>query len=344
MATTRELAKLDWPNLSFEYVKTDFNLRFYHIDGKWSEGELSSDEYIQIHMAAPALHYGQEAFEGLKAFETTDGRIVIFRPHANAKRLITSSNRILMPQVPVDMFVDAVKKTVKANSKFVPPFGTGASLYIRPCLFGKGAKVGLGPALKYLFIIFVSPVGPYYKGGFKPVEALVLEDFDRAAPNGVGDIKVGGNYAAGLAGSHHGKEQGYPVVLYLDPREKKYIDEFSTSNFIAIQGNTYITPVSKSILPSITNDSLAAIAADMGMKVEKRPVEISEIEKFDEVGAVGTAAVITPVNRIHFRGKDFKFGKGDSAGPVLTELYSRLTKIQTGEIEDKFGWLEEVKL
>jgi branched-chain amino acid aminotransferase len=191
--------------------------------------------------------------------------------------------------------------------------------------------------------MFVTPVGPYYKGGFKPVKALVVEQFDRAAPMGVGDCKVGGNYAAGLGGGQYGKERGYPVVLYLDSKERRYIDEFSTSNFIAIRNNTYITPQSNSILPSITNDSLSVIAQDMGMIVERRPVEASELETFDEVGAVGTAAVITPVNLIRFRDRDFSFGNGEHAGPVITKLYERLTKIQTGEFEDKNGWLYEVR-
>ncbi len=339
-----EKANLDWSELPFGYVKTDYNIRYYFKDGKWSEAELTADEYLPLHMAAPCLHYGQEAFEGLKIFETVDGRIVAFRVDENAKRLQRSSERIFTPMVPIEMFREAVHKVVKANARFVPPYGTGASMYARPLIIGTGARVGLGPAEEYIFLVFVTPVGPYYKGGFTAVKALVVEEYDRAAPHGVGDCKVGGNYAAGLRGEIYGKKKGYPVVLYLDPREKRYVDEFSTSNFIAIKGNTYITPDSESILPSVTNKSLAQIAEDMGMKVERRPVDIAEIEGFDEVGAVGTAAVITPVNTIHFRGRDYTFGNGDKPGPVLTRLYERLSKIRTGEAEDKFGWLDEIAL
>jgi branched-chain amino acid aminotransferase len=247
-----------------------------------------------------------------------------------------------MPLVPEEIFLEALKKVVKANLKYIPPFGTGASLYVRPLIIGAGPKVGLGPAEEYIFVVFATPVGPYYKGGFAPVKALVVEEFDRAAPVGVGDCKVGGNYAAGLRGGEVGKTKGYPVVLYLDPKEKKFIDEFSTSNFMAIHGKKYISPNSQTILPSITNKSLATISEDMGLTVEKRQVSIDEIEHFDEVGAVGTAAVITPVSLIHYRGRDIKFGDGVKAGPVITELYNRLTKIQTGEIEDSHGWLYDI--
>ncbi len=340
----RKSANLDWPNLPFDYMKTDFNIRYYYKDGKWSEGELVTEDTINLHMAAPCLHYGQEAFEGMKAFETKDGKIVVFRPEENAKRLQKTSRRIFMPEIPEDTFIDAAKRVISANKKFVPPYGTGASLYLRPLVIGTGARVGLGPAPEYMFIIFVTPVGPYYKGGgLTPVNALVVTDYDRAAPQGVGDCKVGGNYAAGLAGGQFGKDKGYPVVLYLDSREKKYIDEFSTSNFIAIKGNKYITPSSKSILQSITNDSLSIIAADMGMTVERRPIDIAEIKEFDEIGAVGTAAVVTPVNRIHYNGTDYNFGKGEKAGPVITSLHESLIKIQNGDIEDKFNWLTEIE-
>ena len=344
MKDKQQKADLDWGNLPFAYVKTDYNIRYHYKDGKWSEGELVQDEHINLHMAAPALHYGQEAFEGMKVFETADGRIVSFRPLENARRLEKSSKRIYMPAIPEEVFIDGLNKVVKANKKFVPPYGTGASLYIRPFVIGTGARVGLGPASEYLFIIFVTPVGPYYKGGFKPVKALVIEEYDRAAPLGVGDCKVGGNYAAGLEGGQFGKDKGFPIVLYLDSKEKKYIDEFSTSNFIAIKDNTFFTPKSNSILPSITNGSLAEIAQDLGMSYERRPIEISELESFEEIGAVGTAAVITPVNQVIYRGKEYNFGSGDSAGPVITKLYESLVKIQTGEKEDKFNWLHEIEI
>lgn len=336
-------AKLDWGNLPFGYVKTDFNIRYQFKNGKWSKGKLSSDVNINLNMAAPSLHYGQQAFEGLKAFETVDGKIAAFRPDENAMRLQRSCDRIFIPQVPTKLFLEAVHKVVAANARFVPPHGTGASLYIRPLVIGTGARVGLGPAEEYLFIVFVTPVGPYYKGGFKPVKALVVEEFDRTAPLGVGDCKVGGNYAAGLRGSEYGHDRDYPIVLYLDPKEKKYIDEFSTSNFIGIKGNNYISPDSSTILPSITNKSLQVIAADMGMTVDKRKVDIAEVESFDEVGAVGTAAVITPISSIKYRDREFVFGSQKNAGPVATKLYDRLTKIQTGEYEDTHGWLSEIR-
>lgn len=341
---TRQKAGLDWGNLPFGYVKTDYNIRYFYKDGAWSGGQLVGDEMISLNMAAPCLHYGQECFEGLKVFETADGRIVSFRPIENARRLNRSCERIYIPRIPEEIFIEALEKVVKANVKYVPPFGTGASMYIRPLAIGIGARVGLGPADEYAFIMFGTPVGPYYKGGFTPVKALALEDFDRAAPNGVGDCKVGGNYAAGLAGSQYAKKKGYPIVMYLDSAEKKYVDEFGTSNFIGIKGNTYVTPKSNSILPSITNDSLTIIAKDMGLKVERRQISIDELGDFSEAGAVGTAAVITPVNQVDYRGRSFTFGNGDQAGPVLTELYNRLTKIQTGEMEDKHGWLHEIKI
>ena len=340
----RKKADLDWGNLAFAYTKTNYNIRFENKNGSWSKGYLTEDESIPMHMAAPCLHYGQEAFEGLKAFETKDGRIVVFRPDANAKRLIKSCERISIPLISEQLFIEGVQEVVKANSEFVPPYGTGASLYIRPFALGTGAKVGLGPALEYMFLIFVTPVGPYYKSGFSPVRSIIVNEYDRAAPLGVGDCKVGGNYAAGLRGEKYGKDKGYQVVLYLDAREKKYIDEFSTSNFVGIKGNVYVTPDSPSILQSITNDSLAELAKEMGMEVERRQVLAEELAEFDEVGAVGTAAVITPVSSITYGDREFIFGNGKNAGPVLTKLHDKLTGVQRGELEDTHGWLYEIKL
>ena len=340
---SKEKAKLDWTNLPFGYIKTDYNIRYYFKYGQWSNYELYQDDNITIHIASPCLHYGQEAFEGMKAFETKDGRIVVFRPEENWKRLQKTSDRILLPPISKDMFMDAVEKVVSANKKYVPPYGTGASLYIRPLIIGTGAKIGLGAAEEYVFLILVTPVGPYYKGGVTPVKALVLTDYDRAAPDGVGDCKVGGNYAAGLPGAEHGKKKGYPIVLYLDSKEKKYVDEFGTSNFIGIKGNTYVTTKSKSILESITNDSLLTIAKDIGMSVERREINIDEISEFDEIGACGTAAVITPVSIIQYNGTDYRFSADENAGPVISKLYRHLTGIQCGDIEDKFNWLVEIK-
>jgi branched-chain amino acid aminotransferase len=337
-------ADLDWKSLPFGYVKTDYNIRYYYKNGAWSGGELSQDENFSLSIAAPCIHYGQQAFEGLKAFETKEGKIVLFRPLENALRLKSACHRVYMPEFPTDTFVDAVKKLTAANARFVPPYGTGASLYIRPLMIGVGPRVGLGPADEYMFIIFVSPVGPYYKGGFNPVKALIVEEYDRAAPSGVGDVKVGGNYAAGLRGSEVGHDRGFPVVLYLDPKEKKYIDEFSTSNFISIKGNSYVTPKSDSILPSITNKSLAELAEKLGMTIERRPVSVDELPALNEVGAVGTAAVITPISDITYREKIISYTKDGKAGPKLTNLYERYTGIQTGNEPDIFGWLTEVSL
>ncbi|HPW52263.1 MAG TPA: branched-chain amino acid aminotransferase [Spirochaetota bacterium] len=335
---------IDWKNLPFGYVKTDFNIRYYYKEGKWSGGELYSEDTIDINIAAPALHYGQQAFEGLKAFNTKDGRIVVFRPEENAARINHSCERIKMPSIPEEMFLDALKKVVIANKSYIPPYGTGASLYIRPLVFGSGPKIGLGPASEYVFLMLVTPVGPYYKGGFKPVKALVLDHFDRAAPEGLGDCKVGGNYAAGLPGGEYAHDKGFPIVLYLDSKEKKYVDEFGTSNFIGIKGDKYITPKSCSILDSITNKSLSKIAEEyLGMTVERRPVSIDEVPGFDEIGAVGTAAVVTPVNELHFNDRIVKFGDSTCVGEKITKLYKTLTQLQYGEIEDKFGWLYEIK-
>jgi branched-chain amino acid aminotransferase len=340
----RTVADLDWKNLPFGYCKTDNNIRYYFKDGKWSSGELCEEETISLNIASPCIHYGQQAFEGLKAFETKDGRVVVFRPEENAARLQRTAERILMPQVPTDMFVDAVERVIRANLRFVPPYGTGASLYIRPLLIGTGAKVGLGPAPEYIFMVLVTPVGPYYKGGFRPVNALVIEHFDRAAPEGVGDCKVGGNYAAGLPGGEYGHEKGFPIVLYLDPKEKKYVDEFGTSNFIGIKDKSYVTPASSSILPSITNKSLMTIAEKkLGFAVERRPVAIDELSGFSEIGAVGTAAVVTPIGSISYRDTVLRFGREGEAGQIITQLYQELTGIQYGETEDSFGWLHEIR-
>lgn len=344
MSNKIDKANLDWANLPFGYVKTDFNIRYHYKDGAWSNGDLYSDENICMNIAAPCLHYGQQCFEGIKAFETVDGRIVCFRPEANAKRMNHSADRISIPLIPEEMFLEAIDKVISANARFVPPYGSGASLYIRPLAIGTGAKVGLGPAPEYIFMILVTPVGPYYKGGLTPVKALALEDFDRAAPQGLGDCKVGGNYAAGLSGANYGKKKGYPIVLYLDPKEKKYVDEFGTSNFIGIKGNSYVTPSSQSILASVTNDSLAVLAKDMGLNIEKRPITIDELPDFDEIGAVGTAAVVTPISTINYRDTEMRFCDDNQPGPVITKLYNNLTKLQSGEISDKYNWLREIKV
>lgn len=335
------MENIDWGSLGFGYLKTDYNVRCYYRDGKWSEPELSTDENISIHMAATCLHYGQEAFEGLKAYRGKAGDIRLFRVDENAKRLISSGEYLQMAVPSVELFTEAVKKVVKANERFVPPYGTGASLYIRPLLIGTGAQVGVKPAKEYLFLVFVTPVGPYYKEGFRPIKVIIDRDHDRAAPLGTGHIKAGGNYGASMTSGEIGHEKGYPSVLYLDAREKKYIDECGAANFFAIRDGAYITPQSHSVLPSITNKSLRQIAADMGLKVEQRHVEVTELPTFEEAGACGTAAVISPIGSIYDpdSGQTYIYGDGQTAGPWCTKLYEHLRGIQYGEIADPYGWV-----
>ncbi len=331
---------IDWKSLPFGYFKTDYNVRCYNRQGKWGELEVSSSEYINIHMAATALHYGQEAFEGMKAFRGQDGKVRVFRWEENAKRMQSSARGIMMAEVPPELFKDAVFKAVKLNEKYVPPFGLGASLYIRPLLIGSGPEVGVKPSTEYLFMVFVGPVGPYFKEGFNPVEMQIIGDMDRAAPFGTGHIKVGGNYAASLRALDRGKKEGFASVIFRSSANREYIDEAGPANFFGIKGNTYVTPDSESILPSITNMSLRKLAEDMGLNVERRPVRIDEIGDFDEVGACGTAAVISPIKKVVDRdnGKVYEFCKDGKAGPLSTKLYNRLRAIQEGTEEDIYGW------
>jgi branched-chain amino acid aminotransferase len=335
------MQQLDWKNLPFGYVKTDYNVRCTFKDGKWGELEVSDSEYLPIHIAATALHYGQEAFEGMKAYRGKDNKIRLFRWDENAKRMQRSAEGVLMAQVPVELFLQAVVKAVKMNEKFVPPYGTGASLYIRPTLFGIGAEVGVRPGKEYMFLVFVTPVGPYFKEGFNPVKIAIVRDSDRAAPNGTGTFKVGGNYAASLRGTVKSQKAGYSAPMYLDCCEKKYIDEIGAANFFGIKNKTYITPKSSSILASITNMSLVTLAEDLGLKVERRPVPVEELESFEEVGACGTAAIISPIGEINDleTGKVYKFCSDGKPGPISKKLYETLVGIQYGDIEDKHGWV-----
>jgi branched-chain amino acid aminotransferase len=334
--------ELDWKNLGFGYMPTEYNVRCYNRNGKWGELEISSSNYINIHISATCLHYGQEAFEGMKAYSGRDQKIRIFRWQENAKRMKASAEGIKMAVVPEELFHEAITRVVRLNKKFVPPYGQGASLYIRPLLFGSGPEIGVKPAKEYVFMVFVMPVGPYFKEGFKPVDLMICRDFDRAAPRGTGNIKVGGNYAASLTSLEVAHNQGYGTALYLDAKEKKYIDEAGPANFFGIKGNTYVTPDSRSILPSITNKSLQELAKDMGMKVEKRPVAVEELAEFDEAGACGTAAVISPVGKIvdPENNKIYQISKDGRPGPISTKLFQRLTNIQYGDEADKFGWIE----
>jgi branched-chain amino acid aminotransferase len=336
---------IDWRNLPFAYFKTDWNVRYTWRDGVWGEPVLSQDEDLTLHMAATCLHYGQECFEGLKVFEAKDGRALVFRIEENARRLSCSCQKILMPPVPEELFIDAVHRLVRANARFLPPYGSGASLYIRPLVIGTGPKVGVAPADEYMLIVFACPVGPYFKTGFKPVRIVVEEEVDRAAPLGVGDVKVGGNYAAGMRASYGAKHRGYTEVLYLDAREKRFIDESGPANFFAItKDGQYITPKSHSILPSITNKSLVQLATDMGLRPERRAIAVEEIFDFKEAGCCGTAAVITPVQSITWRDQEIVYCPDGNPGPVCSELYHRLTSIQYGDLPDPYGWVRNIPL
>ena len=314
-------ADLDWKNLDFGFRQTDYNIRYTWKDGSWDAGVTSADQYIPLHMAATCLHYGQEAFEGLKAYEQKDGSVAVFRDIENARRLNRSCEKIYMPQVPEDLFIEAIDRVVNANRKYIPPYGTGATLYIRPLVIGTGARVGVKPADEYLFLVFVTPVGPYFKGGLTPIDLVVEEVFDRASPGGVGDVKVGGNYAAGLRASFKAKAAGYTEALYLDAKEKKFLDESGPANFFGITGEgQYVTPRSGSVLPSITNMSLQEIAREMGMNPQSRAIPVEEIFGFVDAGCCGTAAVITPVKSITYRDKKVSYGNGSEPGPCLTSL------------------------
>ena len=329
---------IDWKSLTFGYLRTDYNVRCYYRDGKWGEVEVCSDEYLKLHMAATCLHYGQEAFEGLKAYRCPDGKVRIFRAEENAARLQSTARGIVMPEVPTELFVDMVKKVVRLNQEYIPPYESGATLYLRPLLFGITAGVGVRPATEYCFLIFATPVGPSFKGGFSSNPYVIVRDVDRAAPLGTGMFKVGGNYAASLRANKMAHEKGYASEFYLDAKEKKYVDECGAANFFGIKNNTYVTPKSTSILPSITNKSLMQIAEDLGMKVERRPIAEDELDSFEEAGACGTAAVISPISHLDDleTGKVYNFG--DKPGPWSTKLYETLRGIQYGTIEDKHGW------
>lgn len=334
------MKEIDWANLSFGYMKTDYNVRCYYRDGKWGEIEVCSEETLNIHMAATCLHYGQEAFEGLKAYRCPDGKVRVFRMDENAKRLQSTCRGILMPELPTERFEEMVKKVVRLNERFIPPYESGATLYIRPLLIGTGAQVGVHPANEYLFVIFVTPVGPYFKGGFAANPYVIIREFDRSAPLGTGIYKVGGNYAASLKANKMAHDLGYSCEFYLDAKEKKYIDECGAANFFGIKNNTYVTPKSTSILPSITNKSLMQLAEDMGMTVERRQIPEEELATFEEAGACGTAAVISPIERIDDleNKKSYIISKDGKPGPVCTQLYYHLRNIQYGIEPDVHGW------
>ncbi len=331
---------MDWSNLGFGYRRTDYNVRCYYRNGKWGEIEVCSEETIPLHMAAVCLHYGQEAFEGLKAYRCPDGKVRIFRADENAARLQSTCRGILMPEVSTEMFIEMVEKVVRLNERFIPPYESGATLYIRPLLIGTSAQVGVHPSDEYLFVIFVSPVGPYFKGGFATNPYVIIRDHDRSAPLGTGIYKVGGNYAASLLANKKAHDLGYSCEFYLDAKEKKYIDECGAANFFGIKNNTYVTPLSTSILPSVTNKSLMQLAEDLGMKVERRPIPEEELATFEEAGACGTAAVISPIERIDDldTGVSYVIAKDGKPGPTCEKLFKKLTNIQYGIDPDIHGW------
>ncbi len=333
-------ADIDWSEIGFGYIPTDYNVRCYYRNGAWGEIEISSSETIEMHIAATALHYGQEIFEGLKAFRGKDGKVRVFRPEANAKRIQDSARGIKMEPIPTDIFLKMTEMAIKLNERFIPPYGSGASLYIRPLEIGMTARVGVKPADEYCFMILVTPVGPYFKSGFKPTNICIMREFDRVAPKGTGRFKVGGNYAASLVAGEKAHELGYSAVLYLDPKEKRYLDECGPANFYAIKDGKYITPASESILPSITNESLMQLAEDMGLTVERRHIPVEEIASFEEAAACGTAAVCSPIGEIHDidLGEKYVIAKNGEPGPITRRLYDTLGGIRLGEVEDKHNW------
>lgn len=338
-----EIPNLDWGKLPFGYVKTDYNVRCTYKDGKWGEIEVSDSEYVPLHIAASCLHYGQESFEGLKAFRGKDGKIRIFRMDENAKRFIRSAEGISMQPMPIELFEEMVRKVVKLNERFIPPYGTGASLYIRPLEIGISPKIGVSPSEEYMVIMLCTPVGPYFKDGFKPTRICLSREHDRVAPKGTGSIKIGGNYAASLNAGQMAHKMGYAVMLYLDPKEKEYLDECGAANFYGIKDGAYVTPDSETVLPSITNMSLREIAADLGLRVERRHIPYAELSEFEEVGSCGTAAACTPIGTITDLDNGKVFDYGTEPGPWTTKLYNKLQGIQYGLEPDTHGWCEIIE-
>ncbi|MGX7092160.1 branched-chain amino acid aminotransferase [Hutsoniella sourekii] len=336
---------IQWDQLGFNYIDTGKRFRAYYRDGAWQEGKIEDDRYIKISEGATALHYGQQCFEGLKAYRTKEGKIQLFRPEQNAQRMVDSAERLLMPPYPVEDFVAAVHQVVAANADWMPPYGSGASLYIRPLLIGSGDNIGVGPAPEYLFTIMAMPVGPYFKGGLKPAK-FIISDFDRAAPRGTGRQKVGGNYASSLLAGKKAKEAGYADAIYLDPETHTKIEEIGSSNFFVISDNNeFITPKSPSILPGITKRSLLYLAEhELGMKAIEGDIYVKDLDQFVEAGSTGTAAVITPITSITAGDTVYTFYPEDQVGPVTQELYRLLTGIQYGDLQGPEGWVQEVKL
>lgn len=335
---------IDWNNLGFEYIKTDFRYISTWKNGSWDEGHLTEDNMLTISEASCALHYGQQCFEGLKAYKTKNGDIQLFRPNRNAARLNNSLNKLLMPEIPEEKFIDACMQVVKANEHYVPPYGTGGTLYLRPFVIGVGDNIGVKPAPEYIFCVFCLPVGAYFKGGMTPCNFMIA-DYDRAAPHGTGGQKVGGNYAASMQPHKIAADRGFADCIYLDPATRTYIEEVGAANFFGItKNNEFVTPKSPSVLPSITKYSLMEIAEKyLNMPVYERKVPIDSLDEFKEAGACGTAAVITPIGGIEYKGKLHVFYSETEVGPITKELYRILCGIQFGDVEAPEGWIYKVK-
>ncbi|MBO7736561.1 MAG: branched-chain amino acid aminotransferase [Clostridia bacterium] len=338
-------ANIDWANLGFGYMKTPYRFVSNYKNGAWSDGELTEDDTVTISECAGVLQYAQTCFEGLKAYTTKDGKIVCFRPNLNAERMRDSALRLEMPVFPEDKFIEAVKQVVKANAAYVPPYGSGASLYLRPYMFGSNPVIGVKPADEYQFRIFATPVGPYFKGGVKPL-TIKVSDFDRAAPHGTGHIKAGLNYAMSLHAIVTAHNEGFAENMYLDPTTRTKVEETGGANFLFVtKDGTVVTPKSDSILPSITRRSLCYVAEKcLGLKVEHREVYLDELKDFAEGGLCGTAAVISPVGKVVDHGKEICFPSGmDAMGPVIQKLYNTLTGMQMGTMEAPEGWIEVIE-
>ena len=339
----RKTVDLDWANLGFSYIKTDYRYISYWKDGKWDDGALTEDNKVHISEGSTALHYGQTVFEGMKAYRAKDGSINLFRADQNAERMQRSCRRLLMPEIPTDTFIEAVKKVVKANEAYIPPYGTGGSLYLRPFMIGVGDNIGVKPAEEYLFSIFCMPVGAYFKGGLLPTN-FIVSGYHRAAGNGTGAAKVGGNYGGSLLPGREAQQKNFSDAIYLDPITHTKIEEVGSANFFGItKDNKFITPVSPSILPSITKYSLLYLAKErLGLEVEEGDVYVDELDRFAEAGACGTAAVISPIGGIQY-GEDFHvFYSETEVGPITKKLYEELTGIQYGEVPAPEGWIVKV--
>lgn len=334
-----ELADWEWEELRFDYYKTDCNIRYSYTPASgWSAMQLSSDETLPVPLAAACLHYGSALFEGLKAFRGVDGKVRIFRLEDTVKRLQSSAERLCMPVPSREMIVEGCVEVVRRNLRHLPPYGTGAAMYLRPLEIGTSTSFGVKPSEDALFVVFASPVGPYFKGGIRPINVAINREQDRVSAHGTGDVKIGANYAASLLPYRHARELGCSTVLFLDPQEHRFLDECVAANFFAIRDGKYITPKSETILPSITNKTLQQVALDLGLEVEVRPIPVEEIASFEECGCCGTGAIIAPIGNILDMQTGQQVHYTDTVGPTSLALYNRLLDIQYGVAEDIHGW------